>query len=489
MNKRSLWPGAVALAAMAISSGCALGPNYRRPVVAIPESYRAEVDADGLSADLGWWEIVHDDPVLKALVTEALEKNSDLHMAVARMEEARALAGINRLGPDLDLSGSAVRQRGIVAGAGPRTVVGDNFSAGLSASWELDLWGRVRRSQESARAQFLATEQGRRAVFLSLVGDVVGGYYQLRALDMKLETARRTMETRKHSLALVTSRMTGGVGDKLETSQAHSALALTEAAIPQLVLAVHVQENQMNLLLGRPPGPVPRGVALQAVPPKAIKAGLPSTLMERRPDVRQSEEILRAANAQVGVATASLFPTLSLTGTLGFQSLELAGLTGAGQKSWSVGGGVLAPVFHGGALKRQRQAAIARWEQAKASYEKTVLSALGDASNALVGVASSREAVRAQEQAVQSLQDAERIALMRFEGGVSPYLEVLDAQRQLFSAELSYAEALCDRQRSMIRLYLALGGGWGQSEQPPKPGQVPSPASRPARSTGAEPST
>ncbi len=456
------------LAGLALSTGCALGPQFRRPGMTVPAAYPVQpaISNEALSADLGWWEIVNDDPVLKGLVVEALEKNQDLRMAVSRMEEARALAGINRLGPDLDLGGNALRQRALSAGAGPHTVIGDSFSAGFAARWELDVWGRIRRTQESALAQYLASEQGRRAVFLSLVGDVVSGYYNLQSLDMKLETARRTVEVRKHALALVESRVLGGVGDKLETSQAASALALAETAVPQLELAVHTQENQMNLLLGRMPGPVPRGIALQAVPPKAIAPGLPSELLERRPDIRQQEELLRAANAQVGVATANLFPSFSLTGSLGFQSPELAGLTSSGQQSWSAGGGILAPIFHGGALRYQRKAAIARWEQARASYEKTVLSALGDASNALVGVAKAKEIVTAQEQLLRSLREAERIATMRFEGGVSPYLEVLDAQRQLFSAELSFAEALSDQQRSVIRLYLALGGGWKQPDRP-----------------------
>ncbi len=186
MQKRSHWSYGLALAGLALSTGCALGPNFRRPVVHVPESFGTPTEEGALSADLGWWEIVHDDPVLKGLVIEALDRNRDLRMAVARMDEARALAGINHLGPNLDLGGNATRQRGLVAGAGPRTVIGNQFSASLSASWELDLWGRIRRSQESAAAQYLASEEGRRAVFLSLVGDVVGGYYQLRALDKKL---------------------------------------------------------------------------------------------------------------------------------------------------------------------------------------------------------------------------------------------------------------------------------------------------------------
>ncbi len=460
--------GISAIAMLALATGCAVGPNYRRPVVEVPGSFSTPSAPDALSADLGWWEIINDDPVLRDLVIEAINKNKDLQMAVSRMEEARALAGINHLWPSLDVGASATRQRALVAGAGPQTVIGNHFSTDLSASWELDLWGKIRRSRESDRAQYFATEQGRRAVFLSLIGDVVSGYYQLQAMDMQLDTAKRTVEVRKRSLALVESRMIGGVGDKLESSQSASSVALAEATIPQFEQAVHEQENRINLLLGRGPGVIPRGRPIPSLPPKSIAPDLPSTLLERRPDVRQSEEMLRAANAQVGVATANLFPSLRLTGSLGFESLELSDLTNAGQKSWSVGGGLLAPIFHGGELRRQRQAAVARWERAKASYEKTVLAAFGDTSNALKAVATSKEVVRAQTAAVTSLQEAERIANMRFAGGVSPYLEVLDAQRQLFSAELSLAEALSNQQRSVVHLYLALGGGWSQPERPPE---------------------
>lgn len=459
-----LWTGTLLVAALA--TGCAVGPGYRRPEVEVPKSFGIPSGKDELSSDLGWWEIVRDDAVLKALVAEAIDHNRDLRVAVKRMEEARALAGINHLWPSLDAGASAARKRGLVAGAGPETVLGNNFSADLSASWELDLWGRIRRSRESDQAQFLASEYGRRAVLLSLIGDVVGGYYELQALDMKLETARRTVDVRRRSLALVERRMVGGVGDKLETSQSASSVALAEATIPQFEQAVHEQENRLNLLLGRAPGPIQRGNPLQALPPRSLAPGLPSTLLERRPDVRRSEELLRAANAQVGVATANLFPALRLTGSLGAQSLELSDLTGGGQRAWSLGGGLLAPVFHGGELRQQRRAAVARWEQARAAYERTVLAALGDASNALKGVETSKGVVKAQVSAVGSLKEAERIATMRFEGGVSPYLEVLDAQRQLFSAELSLAEALCEQQKTVIRLYLALGGGWSSSERP-----------------------
>ncbi|HLO68827.1 MAG TPA: efflux transporter outer membrane subunit [Holophaga sp.] len=466
-SHRLLMPSAAAI--LAASLGCSMGPNFRRPVLEVPTAFAAAAEQGDRSADLGWWEIVNDDPVLKGLVVEALDHNRDLRMAVSRMEEASALAGINHLGPNLDAGISGQRQRGLVAGAGPRPVLGNQFSASVSATWELDLWGHIRRRQESAAAQYLASAEGRRAVLLRLVGDVVGGYYQLRSLDMKLEMARRTVETRQQSLDLVRGRMAGGIGDQLETSQAASALAMARAAIPALEQAVHGQETLLNLLVGRMPGPIERGAPLASVPPKGIAPGLPSALLERRPDVRQSEAMLRSANAEVGVATAQLFPTLSLTGSFGFQSLELSKLTQASQRSWGMGGGLLAPVFHGKELRNQRKAAVARWEQAKAGYEKTVLAALGDASHALVALAKSREAVKAQEELLASMRQAERIAQMRFEGGVSPYLEVLDAQRGLFSAEQGYAEALCDQQQGVIRLYLALGGGWNKPERPAGP--------------------
>ena len=463
----------IAAIALTLATGCAVGPAYRRPEVAMPDSFGIAAGKDARSSDLGWWELVQDDPVLTTLVGEALDRNQDLRIAVKRMEEARALAGINHLWPNLDAGASAARQRALVAGAGPGTVFGNRYSADLSASWELDLWGRIRRGRESDIAQYLATEQGRRAVFLSLIGEVTNGYYQLQGLDEQLETAKRTVAVRRRSLALVESRMTGGVGDKLEVSQSASSVAIAEATIPQLEQAIHEQQNRLCLLLGRAPGPIQRGNPLRADPPPSIAPGLPSTLLERRPDVKRSEELLRAANAQVGVATANLFPSLTLTGNLGFASTELSTLTNSGQTSWSVGGSLLAPILHGGELRRQRTAAIARWEQAKASYEKTVLSALGDASNALKGMETSQGIVRAQLSAITSLKEAERIANMRFEGGISPYLEVLDAQRQLFSAELSLADALRDQQKAVIRVYLALGGGWSK---PDRAGAVSSPA-------------
>lgn len=465
--KRPTFSGISGVALLTLAMGCAMGPNYRRPIVEVPNAFPASSGPGIPAADLGWWEIINNDPVLRDLVLEAIHKNKDLEMAASRIEEARALSKINHLWPSVDAGASATRQRAIVSSAGPQTVIGNHFSADLSASWELDLWGKIRRSRESDRAQYLATEHGRRAVFLSLIGDVVGGYYQLQALDMQLDTAKRTVEVRKRSLTLVESRMIGGVGDKLESSQSASSVALAEATIPQLEQAVHEQENRINLLLGRGPGSIPRGQQLLSLPMKNISPDLPSALLERRPDIRQSEEMLRAANAQVGVATANLFPSLRLTGSAGFESLDLSELTNSGQKAWSVGGGILAPIFHGRELRRQRQAAIARWERAKASYEKTVLAAFGDTSNALHAVATTKSIVVSQKAAVASLQEAEHIANMRFEGGVSPYLEVLDAQRQLFSAELSLADALADQQRSLIRLYLALGGGWSQPELPP----------------------
>lgn len=452
---------------LSLATGCAVGPAYRRPDMNMQSAYAVQLAdmVDAVSSDLGWWEIVNDDVVLKSLVMDAIEKNHDLFIALSRMKEARALAGIKLQTPTVEMNAGI--QRSATKRPGESAVNENHFSTGVGVSWELDIWGKVRHGQEAALAQYLASEQGRRAVFLALIGDVVGGYYQLQALDMQLATARRTVESRKHSLSMAEKRWEQGVADKLETNQAASALAQAQAALPGLTQAVHAQENQLNLLLGRMPGPIPRGNSLQDLPPKSITPGIPSDLLERRPDIRQKEELLRYANAQVGVATASRLPSFSLTGSLGLQSSTLADLVKS--PNFSLGGSLLAPILNGGALKNQEEAAVERFQQVRADYEKAVISALCDVSNALVGVAESKTAVKAQKEVLRTLRETEFIATKRFEHGLSPYLEVLDAQRQLFTAELSFAEALCDQQRNVIKLYLALGGGWNQPDRPKKP--------------------
>jgi multidrug efflux system outer membrane protein len=461
----------------AVLSGCALGPDYKRPDTVVPENHRGATApaAERSLADLAWWDATAD-PVLKKLVAEAIEKNQDLKVAAARVAEYRALAGINPLWPTVNAGGSGARGRtseAVQVVPGGQTTSFFDLSAGVS--WEIDLWGRLRRTNEATAAQYLATEEARRGVYLSLVSDVATAYLQLRSLDMQLETARRTLESRKASYDLVDKRLLGGVGNKLELSQSASAVAQTEAAIPELEQSVFTAENRLCLLLGRPPGPIERGNPIGDIPVLDVPPGLPSALLERRPDVRQAEQVLRAANAQVGVAEASLFPQLSLTGALGFQSGDLSDLLKSGSFAWNAGAGLLAPIFQGGRLRRNLDAAKARWEQARLAYEKAALAAFGDVATSLNAIQTTARVVTAQRKNIAALREAEQMALTRFDGGISPYFEVLDAQRELFNGEVAYANALRDQRVAIVRLYRALGGGWNSPEKPPAEQPAPAP--------------
>jgi len=463
-------------------AGCMSGPDYKRPETVPPANHRgaAAPAAEQSLADLAWWDLAKDDPVLVGLLKEALQKNQDLKIAASRVEEFRAISRINYVLPTVAAGAGANRQRlsesslnGVLGG---QTV--NTFDLSASFSWEIDLWGRLRRTNEANLARFLATEEARRGVYLALLSDVTSAYFQLRALDLQLEIAHRTVVSRKDSLDLVEKRLRGGIGNKLESSQAASALAQTEVAIPQIEQAIFEQENLISLLLGRPPGPVERGRAIAEVAATAVPAGLPSALLERRPDVREAEANLRAANAEVGVAEANLFPQLSLTGSAGVQSADLSDLLKSPSFVWNIAGGIFAPIFQGGRLRRERDAASARWDQARLAYEKAALAAFGDAANSLNAIGKTREIREAYGRNVDALREAEKTAFLRYDGGVSPYLEVLDAQRELFTAELDYATSLRDQKIAVIRLYRALGGGWNTPEMPPGGAAPPANASK-----------
>jgi multidrug efflux system outer membrane protein len=462
-----------------------MGPDYKRPETAPPENHRgAPAPATEASlADLAWWDLAKDDPVLVGLLKEAMAKNLDLQIAAARVEEFRALSNIHYLAPQVSAAGGASRQlvteNGLGGTYGGQIV--NNFELGAAFSWEIDLWGRLRRTNESTLARFLATEEARRGVYLGLVSDVAAAYYQLRSLDMQLEIAQRTVGSRKKSFDLVEKRLKGGISNKLESSQAASALAQTEIAIPQIEQAIFEQENLISLLLGRPPGPIARGQGIGEMGVIEIPAGLPSALLERRPDVRQAEATLRAVNAEVGIAEANRFPQIALTGSAGFASSDLSTLLQSPALVWSIGGNILAPIFQGGRLQREVDAARARWDQARFAYEKAALAAFGDTASSLNSIGKTLEISAANGRNVAALRDAEQTALLRYDGGVSPYLEVLDAQRELFSAELNYATSLRDRKFAVIRLYRALGGGWNTPEVPPeesKPAESTTPAAK-----------
>jgi multidrug efflux system outer membrane protein len=339
-------------------------------------------------------------------------------------------------------------------------VVGDILQVNLGVSWELDLWGRIRRSNEAALARYLASEEARRGIYLSLASDVATNYFQLRSLDLQLEIARSSSGTFQETFNLFNQRLQGGVASALETSSAEALLASTAANIPDLERQIAAQENQLAFLLGRNPGPIPRGAALndQFLPPD-IPPGLPSDLLERRPDLRQAEQGLIAANAGVGIANADFFPRISLTSALGGVAPQVSELVGNG-RTWSLGGGLLTPVFQGQRLRDQYRVAVAQWEEARVQYEQSVTNAFNEVSTALIAYQKLAEVETQRARAVAAYREAVRLSNERYGAGLSAYLEVLQAEQQLYPAENLLAQARYNRLATLVRLYRALGGGW-----------------------------
>src|SRR5262249_7479403 len=409
------------------------------------------------------------------LIDEALRNNYDVRAAAWRVEEFRARAGIARseLFPQIQYRGEWSRSRQsqfIAPGSSPVNL----HDVNLGLSWEIDLWGRIRRLSEAALAQYLATREARRGVLLSVVSEVARAYFELRELDAQLEIARRTTETFQGTYDLFNRQMLGGVTSQLVVSRAEAALGTAAAAIPNLERQIVAQENLLSFLVGPNPGPIPRGRSLteQALPPEIpaglpstllVPAGLPSALLERRPDLRQAEQQLIAANASVGAAMASFFPTISLTGAFGGVSPEVSDLFAAG-KTWSVGAGLTGPLFQGLRLKNQYDASVAQWEQAKIQYESAVTNAFGEVSTALVAHQKLAEVEQQQARSVSAYQEAVRLANTRYLAGLSSYVEVLDAQQQLFPAENALAQIRFSRLANFVQLYKALGGGWNLAD-------------------------
>jgi multidrug efflux system outer membrane protein len=446
-------------------AGCAVGPNYKRPSVPVPGGFYGDERAaeERSFADVPWWD-VFDDPVLKALIDEALRQGFDARLAAARVQEARARFGIARsqFFPSVDYEGSWQRARADQF-VNPSGNVQTRWTADVGFSWELDLWGRIRRLNESARAEYLATEEGRRGVLLSLVSDVAVAYMELRELDAELEIAKHTTAAFQDTYDLFNRRLEGGAASALETARAEASLGQVAAEIPEIERAIVARENQINFLLGRNPQPIPREGPLMGVPPE-VPPGLPSTLLERRPDIRQVEQLLIAANANVGVAKADFFPRLSLTGLFGNVSPELGDLFSHG-KTWSIGAGLLGPIFQGGRIKRNYEAVRAQWEQATIQYEATAANAFGEVSGALVDRTKLVETERQRARTVAAYQEAVRLANVRYGSGLSAYFEVLEAQQQLFPAEIGLAQTRRDQLVAVVNLYRALGGGWQAEEQ------------------------
>jgi multidrug efflux system outer membrane protein len=447
-----------------------VGPNYKRPPVAVPPQFYGEAAAAEEArslADLPWWEVFQD-PVLQALVDEALRNGYDARLAAARVEEARALYGIARgdLFPSVGYQVGVERTR-LDQFVNPDGSVETKWTAKVGFSWELDLFGRIRRQTEAAKAQYLATEEARRGVLLSLVSDVATAYFELCELDTELDIARRTTEAFQGTLDLFERRLEGGAASALETARAEASLGLVAAQIPEIERAIVAKENQLNYLLGRPPQPVPREGPSIPMPP-VVPAGLPSALLERRPDVREAEEQLVAANALIGAAKARFFPTLSLTGFFGNVSPELGDLFSQG-KTFSLAAGLVGPIFQAGQIKKNYEAAQARFEQGKVLYEAAVTNSLREVSGALVDRAKLVETERERARTVKAYTEAVRLANVRYGSGLSAYFEVLDAQQQLFPAEISLAQTHLDQLLAVVALYKALGGGWPIVQPSPAP--------------------
>ncbi len=481
---------AAAALALAILTGCAVGPNYKQPPVTAPDQYR-EVQGPPASApslaNQPWWD-VFGDPTLKALIDEALRNNYDVQIAAARVEEARARAGIARseFFPQIGYGGEWSRGRNSVYVPPYSTATGNLNQVNVNFGWELDVWGRIRRLNEAAKAQYLATEDARRGVLLTLVSDVARTYFTLRGLDEELAITRKTVASFQETYDLFNRKLQEGAASALETSYAGAALGQVAAQIPEVERQIEATENQLNLLLGRNPAAVPRGepVAKQPLPPE-VPAGLPSELLERRPDVRAAEQQLVAANAFVGVAVANFFPTISLTGLFGAVSPDVHNLYPAG-KTWSIAASLFGPLFQGGKLRSEYDTAYAQWEQARAQYEQTVTSAFAETTTVLYG----REKIAASlvelTRTVDEYREMVRLSNLRYFSGLANYFEVLYAMQLLFPAEVTRVRAQVQLLNDYVDIYKALGGGWNIQEQDPNPTWL-SPEAAPAAAPAARP--
>jgi outer membrane protein, multidrug efflux system len=457
------------LCAALVLSGCTMGPNYRRPTVAVPTTYRGAVPdstPQTETASLGdqkWWDIFQDEQ-LRALIRTALQQNYDVRIAASRILEAKAQLGITRADQFPTLSAGA----GIadVRSARSKFLPAFETSTGqvnLSAAWELDFWGKFRRATEAARANLLASEWAREEVVSTLVANVAAAYFQLRALDLQLEISRRTLDSRQESLRLTQILANGGATSLLDVRQAEQLVFTAGAEVPALEQQVEQQENFLSILLGQNPGDISRGQTLteQQQPPE-VPPGLPSALLERRPDIREAEEQLVAANAEIGVARAAYFPDISLSGSGGFQSSALTNLFSGPAGAWSFGASLAQPIFTGGRLRSGVRLAEAQQRTAMLFYQQSIQGAFRSVSDALVAYRKTREFRAQQDLLFQSAEDAARLSHMRYTGGATGYLEVLTNETNAFSAELGLAQARLNELLALVQLYEALGGGWQQ---------------------------
>jgi multidrug efflux system outer membrane protein len=457
----------LALTALVLTlAGCAIGPNYKRPTVSAPATFRGatnQVSTNSL-ADLPWWSVFKD-PVLQDLVRTALTNNYDLQIILTRLDQARALQmqARSQFMPQLGYVGEASRGRNSYLGLpipnGAQT--SDAFLGGFAAIWEIDLWGRVRRMNEAARANFMATEEGRRSVMISLVSGVASTYFELLELDEQLAIAQRTRDSYQRTFRLFDDQHAAGLASSLEVSRAQLALRSVSANIPEIERQIALKENQISTLLGRNPAPIARTARLVAQElPVEIPVGLPSDLLERRPDVRMAEQRVREANAEIGVALGDFFPRVGLTTFYGGASTELHNLVSTSANTWSLAASAAGPLFTGGRLTGRYRQSKAACEEAKLHYQDTALVAFHEVSDSLISRRRFEEGRVEQVQAVEAGRQAVELATVRYKEGKASYYEVLEAQQQLFPAENTLSRIEVARRLAVVQLYKALGGGW-----------------------------
>jgi multidrug efflux system outer membrane protein len=454
--------------ALMLLAGCTVGPNYKRPKIDTPSVYRG-VDQqaamqNALSlGDEKWWT-VYQDPELQQLIRTALADNYDVRIAAARVLQAQAVLGITRADqfPTVDAGASGLNQRIPRTVAGPETNTGA-MAVNLSLFWELDFWGKFRRATEAARANLLATEWGQRAVMTSLVSNVATAYFQLRELDLEMEISKQTLSTREESLRLVKVRAQGGVTSMMDVRQSEQLVYGAAANIPDLERRIEQQENFLSVLLGKNPGSIVRGKPLvENAIPATLPAGLPSALLERRPDIQSAEQLLVAANARIGVAKAAYFPQIVLTGAGGFQSSALTSLFSGPAGFWSAGAQLAQPIFTGGRIRSGVRLSKAQQQEAELFYKQTIQQAFREISDSLIAYIKNQEFRQQQELLTKAAEDATRLSDVRYRGGAASYLEVLDSDTRYFSARLSLAQADLNERLALVQVYNALGGGWEQ---------------------------
>jgi multidrug efflux system outer membrane protein len=460
----------IALLLAGAAAGCTVGPDYKRPVVAVPETYRGAAAPEPTATDAAsigdqaWWDVFQDDQ-LRELIRTALQQNLDLRIAATRILEAQAQLGITRADQFPTVDGGASTSRNRVA----KSVVpfplepyqSSEFQLTATAAWEIDFWGKYRRATEAARASLLASEWGRRAVATSLVSQVASGYFEMRAFDLQLDVATRTLASRRESLRLTEVTTRGGATSLVDVREAEQLVFNAAATIADLERQIAQQENYLSVLLGRNPSDVPRGASLeQQTHLPEVPMGLPSSLLERRPDIRQAEQLLIAANANIGVARAAYFPQISLTASGGVESPALSNLFTTPAGLWSIGAGLTQPIFNAGRIRSRVALSKAQQEEAALTYQNTIQQSLREVSDALVGYRKGRDFREQQQLLNRSAADARRLAEIRYRGGATSYLEVLDSDTRMFSAELGVTQAELAELLAFVQIYRALGGGW-----------------------------